>query len=281
MKKEEIIETIIEFLDDPYRDRPESFDDIMEITLDDAERYRKDYLGDAMDSDDKKAVRAFKEATPGVFLEAYSKYCVQLRHELVHYNLEEYVVEHELVAMYDEYCEEFLEDPVRILPTCMLKVNGVTAQFPFKTKNPLTVADLIKIGTNSAKCDFSKEYCYFDEDKMCIHTTNTPFHDDLIDTCAFVEFILGSADALGELLEAVMTDEEVEKVFGCTTQEVIAGAATHYFVTILHNECEGDRMPWDETQEFRSEHDALAAIMNGLNDHTVVTECYTREVEVW
>lgn len=278
MNKATIIKTIIDFIDAPYSgDAPEEFDDVREITLDDAERYLKDYLDDARKCDDEVSIKAFEQASPQIFLEAWSKMCVSARRRIATEKLSEFIRESEPVCAYDQYCEDYIDAPRHVYPVHF--INGYeTGDFPFTTSEKLEISDLIQIGINSAKEDFTKEFCWYDEEKKVIHTTNTPFADGVLDAEGFASFILDNADALGDFLDNIIPDEDIQEIFGASKEQIINGRATHYFVTLLHNVDD----PWDETQEFVSEHDVVEAITNALkDDHVIVVECFKREVSLW
>lgn len=276
MEKAQIIETIIDFIDAPYEESPESFDDITEINLEEAAQYLKDYIQDARCCDDDNAVTAFTEATPEVFLEAWNKLCSDHRRRLITDNLADYITESECVCEYDQFCADYQKDPPRALPVEFLDISDI-ASFPFHTATQLTVADLIQIGINSAGNNLDHTYAYFNEETMSLYSTDTPFEDGILDARGFAEFLLGNRDALVQFFNS-MDDDEIMKVFGMSESEVLSHTGTVYAVSFMHN----DDNPWDETIECSSTEEVADLIEQKLSDnHTLVSEFVKKEALVW
>lgn len=276
MTKTQIIDAIIEFIDAPYDERPESFDDIKEISLDEATEYLNDYRSDAHSCDDEYAFAAFSEATPEILVEAWNKFCAERRRLLTVINLTEYITESECVCEYDQFCADYQKDPPRALPVEFLDGSSIEA-FPFHTAQPLTVADLIQIGINSAVNNLKRTYVYFNETDMVLNSTDTPFEDGILDAHGFAEFLLSNRDALAQFFNS-MDDDEIMKVFGMTEAEVLSHTGTVYAVSFMHNEEE----PWDETIECSSTEEVADLIEQKLSDqYTLVSEFVKKEVIAW
>lgn len=276
MNKTQIIDTIIEFIDAPYEERPEDLEDITEINIEEAAQYREDYIQDAKSCDDDDAVTAFTEATPDIFMEAWNKLCSDHRRRLITANLADYITESECVCEYDQFCADYQKNPPRALPVEFLDSSDI-ASFPFHTANPLTVADLIQIGINSAGNDFDHTYVYFNEANMSLFSTDTPFADGVLSAYGFAEFLIGNRDALVQFFNS-MDDDEIMKVFGMSESEVLSRTGTVYAVSFMHNDDE----PWDETIECSSTEEVADLIEQKLSDqHTLVSEFVKKEAVVW
>lgn len=271
-----IIKTIIDFIDDPYGERPSDFSDIQPITIQQAVTYLEDYRRDAKNSDDENAITAFSLATPGLFAEAYNKYISGLRFRLILDNLTDYITENNCVCEYDQFCADYQEHPVRALPVEFLDCDSIE-KFPFNTSKKLSVSDLIQIGLNSSGICLNSEYVFFDESKMCLCGTNEPFKDGLLDAKGFAEFLLGDHEALEMFLNS-MDDDEIMTVFGCSEDDIRNGKRLVYAITFMHN----DDDPWDETIE-RYSTDAVANLIEEKmqNPYTLVSEFVVKEEIVW
>lgn len=280
MNKTQIIDTIIDFIDTPYEERAEDFADITEINIEEAAQYLKDYIQDARCCDDDNAVTAFTEATPEIFMEVWNKLCSNHRLQLITDNLADYITESECVCEYDQFCADYQKDPPRALPVEFLDEfldSSDIASFPFHTANPLTVADLMQIGINSAGNDFDHAYVYFNEANMSLFSTDTPFEDGILDARGFAKFLLGNRDALVQFFNS-MDDDEIMKVFGMSESEVLSHTGTVYAVSFMHN----DDDPWDETIECSSTEEVADLIEQKLADnHTLVSEFVKKEALVW
>lgn len=277
MKKTQIINTIMEFIDAPFGDRPESLDDIPEITLEEATQYLEDYRRDAHGCDDEYAIVAFSEATPEILVEAWNKFRSTRKRSIIADNLAEFITGSECVCEYDQFCDQFLDNPPRALPVTFLDEADIK-QFPFHTKKQLTMADLIQIGINSSESAFLHEYCWFDEEHMRIRGTDTPFHDQVLSAYDFAQYLISSVKALRYFVNTAMDDDDARKVFGMSCDEVLCFTKTVYAVSFMHNTDD----PWDETIECSTTDEVADLIEQKLSDgFTLVSEFTTKEVFAW
>lgn len=192
MKKEEIIERIIDTFTDMGCESPEDTAAGPFISLDEAATYLAERRG--MEQEDLNPEDWFPaETTPEMYMEAYNCYVRRCRHEVQVKRLAEFLYYGENVDVYD-YCVETYgyNGELLVYPTEEL---NESIEFPF-TDTTLNTVELIVIGQNSPEFNPDAQYCYFDAENNALKSTDHPFEDKLIDPVPLAEFIINNRRVL-------------------------------------------------------------------------------------
>lgn len=219
MTKTEIISRIIDRITDPYNECPEDYQYAELIDLDTAKDVLKQYREDDEEYGFEPEEGMPEEATPELLMEAYNCNIRYQKFELRVERLAEYITDNEMVCEYDNYYKEFSEKKLDVYPC-----DFIWESFPFKPvgdvdpDNPLF---LIELGQRSPEFNSNHEFCWYDRERNELHSTNTPFADGILDAEAFARFTLCDAETLGYFLDAIMDDDDIKHVFGCTKDELI------------------------------------------------------------
>lgn len=229
MNKAELIERIVDAMVDPWTDCPEDYLDATPIDIHEA----TDLL-DQIRSDEQKMNLEYDEmlpkaVTPSLVMEAYNCLIRAKKHEAWIDRLADYLTENECVCEYDQCKDEYLENPLHVLPVDFLDDDHMECFT--QDGNGLSASDLISIGMNSARehtFRFTDEFCWFDPDRMLLHSSDTPFHDGVIDAHAMAEFIVNDRETLDYFIHGVMDEDEVKHVFGTNNHEDILKGAFGY-----------------------------------------------------
>jgi len=219
MTKAELIEKIIDALTDPYTDSDEDIATCDFIGL----RMAKSMLSDIryfehmadIDPDD----RLPDDVTPDLVMEAWNCRIRQARYTVKVDRLAEWITETEPVCIYDQYKDEYLKDPLVVLPVDFLHEDT----FPFKLIDDAYPSPffLIELGQRSPEFNLSHEYCWYDRDEDQLFSTNTPFADGTISAKDLAEYALTAQDheCLEEILSC-MTDKDALLVFGLNKSDL-------------------------------------------------------------
>jgi hypothetical protein len=223
MTKAELIERIVDAMIDPWTDNPDDYLDSTPIDIYGAMDLYNQIRFDEASADLEPDERMPEEATPALVMEAYNCLIRARKHEARVARLAEFITDNDCVCEYANYYYPTHDDAVDIIPTDF--ITG-TDKFPFAMhgNNTASVLDMLFIGKNSAEAgtfDPNLEYCWFDADKMILHSTDAPFSDGTLDAEAFAAFALDDAETLGYFLDGVMDDNDIKYVFGCTKEELI------------------------------------------------------------
>ena len=219
MTKAELIAHIIEHITDPWTESPEDYRYAELIDLDTAKDVLKQCREDEEDFDPED--RMSDEVTPELMMEAFNCNVRYQKHELRIERLTEWLIDNECVCEYDNFSSEYLNNPLRVLPTDFLDDDYM--QYFAPEGVTFYASDLIRIGMNSINT-FRKNdyYCWFNYEKMQLFSSNTPFKDGIIDAKAFAEYIMSDNDALEYFLDGIIDDDDSKKIFGCTVEELQA-----------------------------------------------------------
>lgn len=219
MTKAEIISRIIDRITDPWNDSPEDYEDVTPIDIIQATYYLAEYRHEDAENDFNPDDRMPAEATPALYMEAFNCYVRFQKHELRVIRLAEYITENEMVCEYDQYKDDYLANPLKVVPTDWL----YTESFPFDMIDdayPNTMF-LITLGQRSPKFNPNHEYCWFDKKAELLFSSDTPFADGVLDAKAFARFILLDADALRYFVDSIIDDDDIPQIFGCTHDELM------------------------------------------------------------
>lgn len=221
MTKAELISTIVDSFEDMNGEDPRDYVDMTEITLEQADMYLREQRAMERECELEPDECLPNEVTPELYLEAENCYIRYMRHEGRVLNLADYIESEECVCEYEMYCEDYIENPVHVLPVDFLFDNT----FPFALNDDAQANPffLIELGRRSTQFNPNDEYCWYDKEKNLLFSTDTPFADGVIDSYAFAKFILDDADALGYFLNGVMDSDEIAEVFGCEKEALING----------------------------------------------------------
>lgn len=216
MTKAEIITRIIDRITDPWTESPEDYRYAEPIDLDTAEDIIAQCNEEDIDMDPEDMLP--QETTPELMMEAYNCNVRYQKFELRVERLAEYITDCEMVCEYDNYYKEFSDKKLDVYP-----VDFLWGSFPFKTDEDIDPDDhlfYIELGQRSKDFTANQEFCWYDREHNELHSTNTPFADGILDAEAFARFTLGDAETLEYFLDGVMDDDEIQKVFGCTADEL-------------------------------------------------------------
>ena len=210
MTKAELIAHIIDHITDPWTECPEDYKYADLIDVDTAADVLKQYREDEEDFDPED--RMSDEVTPELMMEAYNCNVRYQKHKLCVQKLADWLTENECVCEYDQYKNEYLDDPLVVLPVDFLVEDG----FPFPMIDNAYPHSLflIELGKRSPNFDTNREYCWYDRTKDQMFSSDRPFHDGVIDAEKFAEFIVDDKGACDYFVNALMDDDEVKDVFG-------------------------------------------------------------------
>ena len=208
MKKEELIERIIDTFTDMGSEDPIDTAASNLITLEEATTYLSERR--AMEIKDlEPSERLPEEVTPRLYMEAFNCYIRKCKYDITLEHLIEYFTDGELVDTYLEFKGDYHNDKDKTFyPTDFLNED---MEFPF-TETDLTMLDLINIGKRSYGFSPEEEFCWYDEDNNELHSTDTPFKDGLIDAKTFCEWILEDNDRI-KRVQSYMVNTQIDYVF--------------------------------------------------------------------
>ena len=209
MKKEELIERIIDTFTDMGCEAPEDVACGPIITIDEARTYlaeRRDMEKADLEPDEWLP----EEVTPELYMEACNCYTRRCRHEVQVKRLAEFLYYGENVDVYDYCLETYGYNGERLIyPTEEL---NEAIDFPF-TDTTLSTVELIEIGQNSPEFTPHAEYCYYDEEHNALMSTDHPFKDGLIDPVPLAEFIISNSRVLEYVKDHHMDNAQYFNIF--------------------------------------------------------------------
>lgn len=221
MTKAELIERVVESFWDFSAEEPEEYVGMDPINLKEAEVYLSEARATERDCELEPDECMPADVTPEIYMEAWNCYIRMMQHRAVVNRLAEWLTEAEDVCDYDNFRTEYLENSLEVIPTDFL----TDSRFPFSTgtNDDLTVIDILDIGARSRHTfNANHEYCWYDREKMQMFSSNHPFADGVIDAVAMATYAVeGSRDLLTDIVER-MDDDEIQRVFGKTKEEVLA-----------------------------------------------------------
>lgn len=216
MTKYEMALKLTDRLIDPWTDCPEDYEDSEPIDLEYAKHLLEDLLRDDEDVDDPDYCVP-EGTTPELLMEVYNCIIRDRQHQLHVSRLAEFIKDNECVCEYYNYFPNALE----IIPVDFL----YNDTFPFgmdNTEDPDHI-NMLRIGMKSVNTfSFSDEFCWFDKTLGILHSSNTPFADDVISAEEFAEYILDpdGKDCLDYFLDSIIDEDEIQSIFGCSENEV-------------------------------------------------------------
>lgn len=209
MKKEELIERIIDTFTDMGSEDPEDTAYADELTLPEARTYLSELRANEKSNlEPNEWLPA--EVTPELYMEAFNCYLRRCRYDVTLTRLTEFIEYGELVDAYHEYDGQYVSNTDKIVyPTDFLTER---IEFPF-TCDDLTMFDLIIIGQNSTDFNPNERFCWYDITNNQLHSTNTPFEDGLINARAFAEWILADENRVQYIKDWYMDNTDIDYVF--------------------------------------------------------------------
>lgn len=217
MTKSEIIERIVDSFDDWSGEDPQDYLGMDPLTLEDAAMYLSEARANERAADLEPDECLPAETTPELYMEAENCYIRMMQYKAHMENLASYITEHEMVCEYDMYRDDYQHSDPEVIPVGFVLDEDV---FPFAEMDHV---ELLQIGMNSgASFNPRHEYCWYDEDKKQLFSTDTPFADDIIHADTFAEYILSpdGNECLDYILDSIMDDDEIRSVFGCDESSV-------------------------------------------------------------
>lgn len=213
MNKIELTERIIDKLTDPWTDSMEDWASADMLTISEAENVIDSIREEDNLAELEKDERLPMEVTPELVQEAWNCYVRSARHEMTIRLMAEYLTDTESVCEYDQYYTDSVPNAVRVLP-----VTFIEEQFPFPLEhgNEPTAYELIIIGQNSVVTFHPErdEYCWFDQNKWQLFSSDAPFHDGVINAEAVARYMIDeNPDFLNYMRECIMDEDDIKKVF--------------------------------------------------------------------
>jgi len=209
MKKEELIERIIDTLTYMGSESPEDTAACDDLTLEDARIYLAEYRG--MEKEDMEPDEWLpEEVTPQLYMIANNCYIHKCRYDVTVERLAEHFILGELVDTYHEYDGAYISYTDKIVyPTDFLRED---MEFPF-TCDDLTMLDLITLGQNSPDFDPNKKFCWYNVTDNKLISTDTPFKEGLINAKAFAEWILEKPERVQYFQEMYLLNTDIDYIF--------------------------------------------------------------------
>lgn len=209
MKKEQIIEAILNRISDPYTDNEEDIALCNPIELPYATTWLAEIRQEDIDNANDDEFRMPNAATPELLMEAFNCRVRLAKRNVTIDRLANYLIERGDVAMYENYNPDHSYGP-DIYPLDFWHNFDSTADFPFGFGKQLTIEDvieLIEIGKNShVTCCFTDDYVWYDAKNKVVHTTNDPYADGTIDARGFAEYALTDT----ELFDYIVDDMDFD-----------------------------------------------------------------------
>lgn len=212
MDKNELIERIIDAICDPWTMCDSDTAATGFITLEEATGYLAEFRRDEDLSELEEDERLPKEVTPELYMEAFNRYVRAAQHRVTIERMAEYLTDNECVCEYDNFYRVSVP-----AARCVLPVEFINEEFPFPIEhgNEPTAHELIMLGLNSSKTFHPEKdyYCWFDEDKWQLFSTNTPFHDGIIDAHEVARYMMEEdPEFLSYMKDTLMPDEDIKYV---------------------------------------------------------------------
>ena len=213
MNKIELTKRIMNAIIDPWTMDMSDMYESEPLTLDEADGYLAELRRDEDSAELEEDERLPKEVTPELYMEVYNCMVRAARHDMTIKLMADWLTDNEDVCDYDQYYADSVPDAVRVLP-----VTFVEEQFPFPLEhgNEPDAYELIMIGQNSAGTFHPErdEYCWFDQNKWQLFSTDTPFKDGVIDAYEVARYMLeDDPEFLDEIKNHTMCDSDREEIF--------------------------------------------------------------------
>lgn len=209
MNKAELIKRVIDRLTDMGSEDPVDTAGCLPLTLDEARMYLREVReNDEVDLEPDE--RLPEEITPELYMEACNCYIRRCQYEVTLDRLAEFITLREMVDLYHEYDGLYKSETDKyVCPTDWLMES---MEFPF-TSSDLTMLDLITVGQNSPDFDPTDDFCWYDSDNMCLHSTHHPFAEGLIDGRAFAAWLLEEPGRVWYVKDYCMVNTDIDYVF--------------------------------------------------------------------
>ena len=213
MTKDELISRIVDCMIDPWNDDPEDYIYATPIdrfgAVDLMAQIRDDETSADLDPEDCLP----EEATPDLVMEAYNCLIRARKFEARVSRLAEFLTDNNCVCEYSNFYDG--EDFIDVFPVDWL--NDTDGLNFFDKESPM---EIMQIGINSrVTFNPNHEFCWYDDDKKILHSTDNPFRDGVIDAESFASSILLDVESADYIINEIMTDDEAKRVLGCTKEE--------------------------------------------------------------
>ena len=215
MKKEQIIEAILNRISDPYTDNEEDIALCNPIEIPYATQWLAEIRQEDIENANDDEFRMPNAATPELLMEAFNCRVRLAKRNVTISRLEEWLKNNDQTALYDNYrgdMEEagYSDHALEVIPIDFL-TDGVNA---FSFDPEASVLELILIGKNSPDFDPEAEYCWFDSENKVLHSVHNPWEEGILDAHSFAEYIINTPDLKKFFIESYVTTEEAEYIFG-------------------------------------------------------------------
>ena len=218
MTTPELIKRIVDSFFD-FADCPSDYLGLDPMTLDEATEYLAEQRKTERECELEPDECLPEEVTPELYMEASNYHMNHMKFLARIERLAEWLTENECVCEHDSYYGDYPNNDPCVVPTDFI-CNELKDGFYFD--DDVTIDDLIEIGANSKRTfSFDHEYCWYDKEKKQLFSSDTPFHDGIIDTEAMARFILLDANAFGYMFDHIIDDKDAEYILGCTKEEFI------------------------------------------------------------
>lgn len=217
MAKDELIEKIVDALIDPWTDNCQDYVDAEDTDLEGAEQILKDIRTNEQDAGLKPEECLPSSVTPELVMEAWNCLVRARKHDAMVERMAEWIEDNDPVCEYENYKSEYENSRRTVYPTDFLFNSYDPNDFPFAMKGGILPdhAMLVSIGMHSARSfSFNHTFCWYDQDRAQLFSSDHPFRENIINADAFAAFIVDNADVRDYFIYGVMDDTDVEYVFG-------------------------------------------------------------------
>lgn len=223
MNKDEIVARIVDSFWDISGEDPLDYEDLSELNIHEAKLYLAEARADEDASDLDPEDRLPAETTPALYMEAFNCYLRMMHHECHIRRLADWLERNEAVCEYDNCRILYEHNDPEVYPVDFL--TGTSHEFPFNTKDGVepSALDLVSIGQRSSRFfNPNHAYCWFDMEHEILHSTNTPFRDEIIHAEPLARAILDpdNKPALEFILSDCLDEDGVQEVFHMDETEV-------------------------------------------------------------
>lgn len=217
MTKAELYERIVDRIVDPFEERETVFEP---ITLEEARVELQEIRIEDADAELEPEECIPAEVTPEILMDAWNCLVRKQQHDRWIENLADYLTEQELVVIHNNYFRKYPNNDPEVVPTSFLW-NNYEFEFADRLAHKPDVIIMLLIGRNSANSfRDSDDYCWFDEKKMQLFSSNTPFADGILDATALATYAVEQSKECLRYIMQDMEDDDIRNVFGCEPEEV-------------------------------------------------------------
>lgn len=208
MKREEIIERIIDSFTDMGSEDPEDTASCDFIDVKEAEMYLNEYR--AMEKDFNEDEKLPAEVTPELYMEAWNCYVRKCRHDVQIERLTEWLTDNECWDAYEWYCCQVLDAVPTIVYTDWLTEE---MEWPFESED-INMLGLVVVGMNS-KDTFNPEhtFCWYDSNKEQLFSSDTPFADGIIDAHELATYAVEHPEDREFMIYFHMDNTDIDYIF--------------------------------------------------------------------